>query len=159
MDRAKTFFSTSIFLLLLFNLSAHSSFAGLGDIEDSVASDQTKIFSAKASSSTTAHGNVRMHEIKQKTQTVHEFVSQDGKVFAVTWKGPVHPDFSILFSSYFKDYQNAREEAQKQQIRRRSGMLESGDLHIEYGGHMAAQMGRAWVKSLLPTGFDTDEIR
>jgi hypothetical protein len=38
-------------------------------------------------------------------------------------------------------------------------MLESGDFHIEYGGHMAAQRGRAWVKSIVPQGFDTNEIR
>lgn len=158
MDRAKTLFSTSIFLLLLCHLSVQSSFAALGDTEESVASDQTKIFSAKASRSMVSHENFRMHEMKQKNQTVHEFVTKDGKVFAVTWRGPVHPDLSVLFGPYFNDFQTAREEAQNQRIRRRSGMLESGDLHVEYSGHMAAQSGRAWVKSLLPTGFDTNDI-
>jgi hypothetical protein len=158
MDRTKALLTTSIFLFLLFS-SVHSSFAALGGEEESVQSDQTKILGAKAARSTTPHQNYRLHEMKQKNLTVHEFVTKDGRVFAVTWRGPVHPDFSILFGDYFQDFQKAREIAHEQGIRRRSGILESGDVHVEYGGHMAAQIGRAWVKSIVPTGFDTNEIR
>jgi hypothetical protein len=158
MDRVKTLFSSTIFLLLLFILNVHPSFAALGEVEDSVTSDQTKILGPKASFSMTAHGNYRMHEMKKTNQTVHEFVTSDGRVFAVTWKGPVHPDFSVLFGNYFKDYQDARQAAHDQRLRRRSGTIESGDLHVEIGGHMAAQSGRAWVKSILPAGFDINDI-
>jgi hypothetical protein len=156
MDRTKNLFFSSIFLLLLFS---QSSFAALGDFEESVTTDQAKILNAKSTHSMTSHANYRMHEMKQPTQTVHEFATKDGRVFAVTWRGPVHPDFSILFGPYFNDFENARAEAHAQGIRRRSGTLESGDLHLEYGGHMAAQSGRAWVKSIVPQGFDTNDIR
>jgi hypothetical protein len=159
MDRAKALFLYSIFTLLLFNFSASSSLAALGGIEEGIVIDQTQIAGPHASRSTVSHDNYRMHEIKHSSLTVHEFVTTDGKVFAVTWVGPVHPDFSVLFGPYFKDFQTAREKAQNQLIRRRSGMMESGDFHIEYGGHMAAQRGRAWVKSIVPQGFDTNEIR
>jgi hypothetical protein len=160
MDRATALFTTPLFLFLLFSMTAPSSFAALGGVEESIQSDQSQILGAKSSRSMTSHGSYRVHEIKKDTLTVHEFVTKDGKVFAVTWVGPVHPDFSVLFGpSYFKEFQNARAEAQNQGIRRRSGMLDNGDFHIEYGGHMAAQRGRAWIKSIVPQGFDTNEIR
>src|SRR5271156_1611294 len=37
--------------------------------------------------------------------TVNEYLSPDGTVFAVSWRGPGPPDLSQLFGSYFAEYQ------------------------------------------------------
>jgi hypothetical protein len=143
-------------LLLISFYQISSANAALGELESSVQVDQTNL---AANHTVTDFSGYRMYEITKNNLVVHEFVTSDGKVFAVTWKGPAHPDFSKLFGAYFPDYQAARVKAGEQIIRPRSLFADSGSLHIEYAGHMGALHGRAWIIPLLPQGFSTNEIR
>lgn len=146
--------SLAIALSLHFN-PISSSHAALGEFESSVQEDQTQL---AAKHTVTRFSHYRMHEITKNNLVIHEFVTDDGKVFAVTWKGPAHPDFSKLFAAYFPDYQAARIKAGQEKIRPRGLFADSGSLHIEFAGHMGALHGRAWVIPLLPQGFSTNEI-
>lgn len=88
--------------------------------------------------------------------TIREYVAADGKVFAVSWSGPVMPDLEALLSKYFEPY---RAELQKRGPGRAPVVLKRDDLVVESGGHMRAFRGRAWLPALLPADMAIDEIR
>src|SRR6185437_11013648 len=50
-----------------------------------------------------------MHEITNDGLTVHEYVTRQGQVFAITWQGPFKPDLRQLLGDYFSRYQSAAE--------------------------------------------------
>jgi hypothetical protein len=87
--------------------------------------------------------------------TVREY-AVNGVVFAVSWHGPFLPDLRELLGRHFATLtdETARHPlAGHSQVR-----IARPDVTIESGGHMRAYNGRAWVNSLLPAGFNTDEI-
>ena len=88
--------------------------------------------------------------------TVNEYLTPDGTVFAVSWRGPTPPDLSQLFGSYFAEYQTAAAQPQAQ---RGQLLVQTGDLVVETGGHMRDLRGRAYLPALLPTGVSADEIQ
>ena len=68
---------------------ALSAFATLGGSEQSVISDQIKL---QASRKVVPEHGYRVHEITREDGTlINEYVSFDGKVFGVSWKGPTLP--------------------------------------------------------------------
>jgi hypothetical protein len=89
-------------------------------------------------------------------ELVKEYLSEDGTVFGVSWRGPRPPDLSQLLGTYFSEYQKA---AASSQGGRNHLVARSGDLVLESGGHMRDLRGRAYLQSLLPPGFDADEIQ
>jgi hypothetical protein len=88
--------------------------------------------------------------------TVNEYVSPNGTVFAVSWRGPRPPDLSQLLGSYFAEYQTvaAAQQAQRQRL-----LLQTEHLVVETSGHMRDLRGRAYVPALLPPGVDAGEIQ
>jgi hypothetical protein len=88
--------------------------------------------------------------------TIREYVSPDGKVFAVSWQGPVMPDLEQLFGAHFKSY---RDEARTRHSGRGPLRIDHGDLVVESSGHMRAFRGRAYLPQQLPAGVAADEIR
>ena len=88
--------------------------------------------------------------------TVNEYLSPNGTVFAVSWRGPRPPDLSQLLGSYFAEYQTAAASAHAQ---RRPSFIQSENLVVETGGHMRDLRGRAYVPALLPPGLSADDIQ
>jgi hypothetical protein len=87
--------------------------------------------------------------------TVREYAA-GGIVFAVAWNGPFLPDLRKLLGPHFDTLTGAaahRPKGGHGQLH-----IQQPDLTIESTGHMRAYAGRAWVNSLLPAGFDTDDI-
>jgi hypothetical protein len=133
------------------------SFASLGGIESSVQQDQNQFQGSQANFY--RHPNYRVHEITQDRLAVREFVSLDGKVFAIAWKGPAHPDLSSLLGDHFQDYKAAMEGSRSQRHGRAPFSIVKNGLHIQLGGHIRAINGRIWIPSLVPGGFDVNEIK
>src|SRR5690349_13554698 len=95
----------SLVLLSVFCAAAMSGFAALGGSEASVVSDQVKF---QASRRVIPEHGYRIHEISRGDGTlIKEYVSFDGKVFGVSWKGPTLPDLSQLLGSSFGEFQNS----------------------------------------------------
>lgn len=141
-------------LLLLLATSA-PVFAGLGGAATSVVADQ-------AAGKTVVRRAVpaRSYTI-QDIQTadgvaVREYVTADGTVFGVVWRGPVMPNLEQLFGAYFEPY---RDEVRSAGPGRHPVRVDRGDLVVESGGHMRAFRGRAYLPQLLPAGVSADEIR
>jgi hypothetical protein len=88
--------------------------------------------------------------------SVNEYVSPNGTVFAVSWRGPRPPNLSQLLGSYFAEYQTA---AASPQAQRGHLFIQSENLVVETGGHMRDLRGRAYVPALLPPGLSADDIQ
>lgn len=115
---------------------------------------------ASIPSDTTAHGlySATKHKLTSGT-IVREFADAGGKVFAVAWRGPTRPDLQQLFGTYFSAYQQAAKEQLQHGGERRYARLSSSDLVVEMGGPMRNMFGFAYVPSLLPAGFNINDIR
>jgi Protein of unknown function (DUF2844) len=89
-------------------------------------------------------------------EAVREYLSANGTVFAVSWRGPRPPDLSQLLGSYFTEYQTA---AASPHTERGHLLIRSDNLVVESSGHMRDLRGRAYDPSLLPPGVSADEIQ
>jgi hypothetical protein len=88
--------------------------------------------------------------------TVREYVNPNGVVFAVSWNGPFLPDLRSLLGDQFGALTS--ESARHPKAGHSQVHVERPDLTIESTGHMRAYAGRAWINSLLPAGFNTNDI-
>ena len=89
-----------------------------------------------------------LHQISAANGTVvREYVSNEGTVFGVSWRGPTMPNLSQLLGTYFADFQQA---SQSPHQRRGPLVVRTDRVVIESGGHLRAFHGRAYVPNLVP---------
>ncbi len=139
-------------------VSPFPALAALGGDETTVSADQARMKGALKSTPTKAY---TVHEIKAQTGTVvREYVSPDGKIFAVVWQGPFLPDLRQLFGSYFEQFSQSAQNLKSEHpgVRRRLLIQEPG-LVVQTGGHMRAYFGRAYIPELVPQGVPIEEIQ
>ena len=140
-------------LPMLFILSGPAE-AVLGGDETSVATDQVQM---KATRRIVRASQYTVHEIQDSSGTlIREYVSANGQVFAVTWKGPFLPDLQQILGSYFTDYGDA---ARGKRTRRGPVLVQKPELVIHSGGHMRAFFGRAYIPHMLPAEVTVDAIQ
>jgi hypothetical protein len=148
--------------------SPRLAIATLGESADSIAADQRVLGGQLQTPGEQQPGAERNRQtapsesytVQQITtpagMIVNEYVSPDGTVFAVSWRGPRLPDLAQLLGTYFADFQTAAAVPGRQQ---RHLVLKTERLVVETGGHMRDFRGRAYVPSLLPPNFSTEEIQ
>lgn len=143
-----------LFALAVSLATAASAFAALGGDVSSVQADQARLH---ASERIIPAQKYTVHEMQTARGTlVRQFVSPEGIVFAVSWQGSA-PDLEQLLGSYFDQYVQA---VQAQPSRRARGVhIDTGDFVLESGGHMRFVTGRAFLRSKLPSGVSSDQIR
>lgn len=101
-----------------------------------------------------------VHEIQAGTGTVvREYVSADGKVFAVAWQGPWPPDMHQLLGDYFDQYTQAVKARSTGRIARRPLSIEEPGLVFQMTGHSRSFSGRAYIPERLPTSVTAEAIR
>jgi Protein of unknown function (DUF2844) len=128
--------------------------ATLGEDVTTVENDRVHM---KAQLRTTSVAGYIVHEIETPANTiVREYVSASGKVFAVSWRGPLLPDFRQTLGRYFDEYNSG---ASAPRVGRRHLSIERTDLVVNSHGHMRAFYGNAYVPSLLPPNFSIDDIK
>jgi hypothetical protein len=136
-------------------LVCSSAFAALGQDVSSVQSDGVRM---KAAVSVLPGQSFSVHELRAPVGTrIREFISPAGQVFAVSWQGPATPDLRQLLGEYFDQYTQAAQTTPR--VFRRVLRIETGDLVFESGGHMRFKVGRAYLRSKLPDGVGTDDVR
>lgn len=134
-----------------------TGWAALGGNVDSVQADQQQL---KATVQTTQNSAYTLHEMQAEGGViVREYVSQQGKVFGVTWEGPARPDLRQLLGQYYEQFVNAVEAAKSQQVGRRPLAIQEPDLVVQFSGHQRAYTGRAYVPQMVPSGMRAEEIR
>lgn len=127
--------------------------ATLGGDVSSVTTDLQHIKGQLRVSSATGYS---IHEIRTPANTiVREYVSSAGRVFAVSWRGPVLPDLRQTLGAYFPQYQAA---AGAPHLGHRHLSIHQPDLIVHSSGHMRAFFGHAYVPALLPQNFSVADI-
>ena len=133
------------------------SFAALGGDATTVLTDQLKM---QGSLRTTSADAYNVHEIQVPTGvTVKEFVSPSGKVFAVSWQGPFHPDLRQLLGAYYEPYTQAVQAQRATRKGRGPLLIQEPGLVIQISGHMRSFVGRAYVPQMMPAGVKVEDIR
>ena len=143
-----------LFLLAVSLAAGVPAFAALGGDLSSVQADQARLHASERIIPTQ---NYTVHEMQTARGTlIRQFVSSGGTVFAVSWQGSA-PDLEQLLGAYFDQYVEA---VQAQPGRRARGVhIDTGDFVLESGGHMRFVSGRAFLRSKLPSGVTSDQVR
>jgi hypothetical protein len=127
--------------------------ATLGEPEASIASEPQQ---ARASIKATDQGAYRVHESQLPTGTVlREYAAPNGKVFAVTWRGPFVPNLRELFGQYFDEYVAA---AKLSHGGHHHIEVRQSDLVVQAAGHMRASAGRAYLPEAVPSGVSVGDL-
>jgi hypothetical protein len=134
------------------------AFAELGGDLKSVERDRAKM---KAATSVRQMQRYAIHEMRLDSgSTVREFATPEGKIFAIAWQGPFHPDYQQLLGPYFDELQRGTQQgAQQRRARRAPVMIETPGFVFQSLGHARALAGRAYLPQMLPSGVNVEEIR
>ena len=128
--------------------------AALGGDATSVDADRA---SMKGATRVTPGVDYSVHEIQTSSgMVVNEYVSAQGKVFAVTWRGPGLPNLPQLLGSYSVELAQA---ATYPHYNHHHLSIKAQNVVMQSGGHLRTRYGRAWVPSLLPENFLLKDIR
>lgn len=148
----KTHWPLGTCLLLLF--APWGSLATLGKSLD-LKAIQTS--ATQLSQKSGAGDKYTVYEYQQNGNTVKEYSSLKGVVFAVSWQGISKPDLNALFGSYFTEYNNAFAKVPKQ-YGTKDLALQSSQLVIRRSGRMRDQRGLVYVPSLVPEGVFVEQL-
>jgi Protein of unknown function (DUF2844) len=138
---------------LILASSTIPAWAVLGQSRDSVRSDAQSL---KGTLTTTEMSGYSVHQIQRNDGVVlKEFVSPEGKVFGISWRGPTMPNLPQLLGGYFPAFNQANQSTH----RRGPLSIHAGPLVVETGGHPRAFRVRAYVANLLPSGISQDVVQ
>jgi Protein of unknown function (DUF2844) len=133
------------------------AWAALGGDIASVQADQVHMQGTRRVTTAAAY---TVHEIQGASGTgVREYVSSEGKVFAVAWQGPYLPDMRQLLGSSFEQYAQAAKAQRNTRMRRGPLLIEEPGLTVEMSGHPRSFSGRAYIPGMLPQGVLAEDIR
>jgi hypothetical protein len=141
-------------LLMLF-LGTAPAWAALGEYESSVSLDQQAM---RGEVRAEVRQGYRIQQITSPNGTiVREYISPQGIVFGIAWKGHFAPDMQQLLGSSYVELQQA---LQSRTLRRGAPLIVRTDkLVFVSGGHMRAYYGRAYVPSLVPSSLSAEVVR
>jgi hypothetical protein len=133
------------------------AWASLGGDAASIEADQVHL---QGTRTTTPAESYTVHEIQAPTGTVvKEYVSSEGRVFAIAWHGPWVPDLRQLLGNYFEQYRAAAQTRSGTRMVRKPVMIDQPGLVVQIGGHIRAFAGRAYVPGMLPSGVRAEDIQ
>jgi hypothetical protein len=124
---------------------------------ESVSSIETDRLAMLATVQVLPNTRYTVHELLTPAgATIKQFVSAQGIVFAIAWRGPVMPDLRLLMGAYFDRYLQA---ATAKPINRRNLTVADANLVVSSSGQMRAFSGQAYLPIQLPAGVTPDELR
>lgn len=87
-----------------------------------------------------------------------QFVSSDGVVFAVAWKGIAPPDFNDILGKYYSDYSAETQSVLRPRNRKKLN-VKSQDFVFRNSSLGGSFRGLAYVPSLLPAGLAVEDLQ
>jgi hypothetical protein len=133
------------------------SFASLGGDTTSVRADQEKMQGTLRTSSADSY---TLHEIRTSTGVaVKEYLAPSGRVFAVSWRGPVHPDLRQLLGPYFDEYVQAIRQQREQRHGHGPLLIQHAGLVVQVSGHVRGFVGKAYVPQQMPAGVHAEDLQ
>jgi Protein of unknown function (DUF2844) len=126
--------------------------AGLGGDAASVEADRASMQGALR---VTPGVDYDVHEIQTPAGTViHEYVSAQGQVFAVSWRGGGIPDLGRLLGKYSAQLAKApRSHSSRHHLR-----IETPEVVMQSDAYLRNRSGRAWLPALLPQNLSLKNI-
>ena len=104
-------------------------------------------------------GLFSVHETPLETNTViKEYARPDGLVFAVSWRGPVVPDLTLLLGTYFPVFKQAQAQTLVAGKRGSPLSLAKDGLVVQGGGRSPHFFGYAYVIHLVPPGIKVKDV-
>jgi hypothetical protein len=101
-----------------------------------------------------------LHEIQMPNRVVvREYMSAEGKVFAVAWNGQFRPDLQQILGKYFDQFSLAVQAQKAGQTGRHPITATQPGLFVELGGHMRALSGRVYLPDMLPQSVRAEDVR
>lgn len=156
MERKKSPRAFSLGLSFILLLTVRPAGATLGEKAAAVVSGRKVLAAGRAA--TMVQMAYTVEEIRSAAVTVRKYISPGGVVFAIAWRGFIHPDLTPLLGSYAGEY-----EAALKQTRRLPGLrrlqVKANRVVVEKWGQMRNLQGRAYLPALLPAGVNIDEIK
>lgn len=146
-----------VLTLTLGHALAGPVWAALGGSTDSVSADANTLRGQLVSTPMAAYD---LHQISTGAVVINEYVTRSGRVFAVTWRGPIPPNLRQLLGDYFARFQSAALAAHQVSagIHRQLSIAQS-DLVVQSSGRLRSFRGLAYLPSLLPTGVSVSELQ
>ncbi len=135
---------------------SNASYAGLGDRAETIKNDERALRASRINADVFQKYSVQ--EMVSDSTHIKEYISNDGIIFALTWKGLDHPDLSVLLGKYAKGYEKSLKEKKREKGKRHQKVAKE-DLVVQKWGHMRNLQGRAYDPSLIPAGVSIDEIK
>ena len=145
---------TTFGILLVLLMGALPAWASLGEYEGSVNLDQRVL---RGQVREEVHSGYKLYQIiTPEGAVIREYVSPEGKVFAISWHAYFLPDLQQLLGSHFSRVQQA-----VQARTQRGGPLpiQEADFVFLSGGRMMNFHGSAYVPALLPKNLTTEVVR
>ncbi|HUN75977.1 MAG TPA: DUF2844 domain-containing protein [Steroidobacteraceae bacterium] len=142
----------------ILTLTSLPALAGLGGDVSSVSVDRANMRAQLRGTTPGKAFSVEQLELPSGT-VVSEYISPDGKVFAVSWRGPTKPDLRQTLGSYFDQVVAASKQAPHSPATRRHFQIRQSDLVFESNGRMRDFYGRAYIPSLLPPNVSSADIQ
>jgi len=140
--------------LVVVGLAAGPAAASLGGTRATIEADRAALKGERNVSTATGY---EVQEIATPGGgRVREYLTPDGTVFAVSWKGPSIPDLRQLLGAYYERFAQATTASHVG--RHRELRVEQPGLVVQSGGRMRNFYGRAWDPQLLPPSFSTASI-
>jgi Protein of unknown function (DUF2844) len=126
-------------------LACRDAQAALGEDTASVIADSQRMNGARSSKATERY---IAHEIRIASDiVVREYVGAEGKVFAVTWRGPRLPDMRQLLGAYFETY---REATRVKRARHGPFVIDEPGLIVHSNRHLRSFFGEAHLPAAVP---------
>lgn len=91
---------------------------------------------------------------------IRQFVDRNGIVFAVAWNTRTKPRLDELLGTHFGAFVDGVRSAQALQPgARHRASVRRGDLVVEASAYLQSHVGRAYLRSRVPTGTPLDALR
>ena len=146
-----------IFVLFFGTLSVSlPAFGALGGDRLSIDSDKRTLKAVEKK--VTEHPTYTVVELESGGTVIREYLSIDGKIFALAWKGLAHPDLTVLLGQHASEYQR-RHRIKEGQLGRRHHAMVSEHFVVERSGRLRNRQGRAYLPKELPTELQINDIQ
>lgn len=144
-------FCAALTIVLIHLTAIPPAWAALGQLATSVERDRIMMKGQRQSRTGTGYS---IETITVAGMTITEYVSSDGIVFAVAWRGTGAPDLPLLLGDYFEEYRDGLTAERNRTPRiRKPLMLKTSHLMVERGGHSRSLWGRAVLPAALPLAW------
>jgi Protein of unknown function (DUF2844) len=134
------------------------SWAVLGGDAATIQADQMRLRAQRQAIALVQGGTVQELRMADGS-SIRQFVNAQGKVYAVAWSTRLKPDFAQMLGRHAAEFDAGVASTARQPGLQRRALVDRGDLVVDSAGRPGAFVGRAWLKSMVPTGTTVDAIR